>query len=187
MARTADEEVSRVNFSIYRRQEKALQKLDNEQPVKGGMSGHVRIALDRYLDLSPEDREKEIPKQFEQIITLLEYMKMKIPSGKSIGEFNVSKGDLMALGFGKYWYQFSSIVELTVYTLGMKKIDVIHEEVIVEMSGMNEKVKKDRIGYKVVFVIPLTRDKMSKIIEIIGDDLRHFGRIKPLTNGDKIV
>jgi len=186
MARTTDEEVCRVNFSIYRRQYLTLKKLDIEQPLRGGQSGHVRMALDRYLDLKPEDRDKEVPKQFEQIITLLEYMKMKIAPKKPTLEFNISKGDLMALGFGKYWHQFASIVELTVYTLGMKKIDVVHEEVIVR-SERKDEVKKERIGYKIVFMAPMTRDKMGKVIDVIGDDLRHYGRIKPLTNGDKIV
>lgn len=186
MARTTDEEVTRTNFCIYRRQAEALKKLDREQPVKGGQSGHVRMALDRYLDLAPEDRDKEVPKQFEQIITLMEYMKMKMAPKKPTLEFNISKGDLMALGFGKYWYQFSSVIELTVHTLGMKKIDVVHEEVIVR-SERKDEAKKEKIGYKIVFMTPMTRDKMGKIIEVIGDDLRHYGRIKPLTNGDKIV
>ena len=187
MARTADEEVCRNNFSIYKRQNDALKKIDREHPVKGGISGHVRIAIDRYLDLSPDERDKEIPKQFEQIITLLEYMRMKIPNVKKVTEFQLSKGDLMALGFGKYWYQFSTVVELTVYTLGMKKIDVIHEEISVEVPGSGEKPKKEKFGFKIVFMVPLTRVKMTKIIEVIGDDLKHYGRIKPLTNGDRII
>lgn len=182
--RTADEEVSRENFTIYRRQKKALKKLDKKSPIKGGMSGHIRIALDRYLELSPDERCKEIPKQFENVIILLEYIKMKIPKNKTASEFELSKGDMMALGFGSYWYQFSPVIELMVHSVGMKKVDVLHEEVFIEKPGSRESVKHERIGYKIVFMVPLTRRKVEIIRDSIESDLKHFGKIRQLPNGD---
>lgn len=186
MTRTADEETTRVNYSIFRRQDKALRELDKISPVKGGLSGLVRIALDRYLDLSPEDREREIPKQFQNVITLLEYMKMKISKGKKMSEWELSKGEMMTLGFGKYWYEFSAIIEMMVHTLGMKKIDVLHEDVVVGVEGSQDRVRKERLGFKIVFVSPLTRDRLCQIRNAIEDDLKHYGRIRPLMNGETI-
>lgn len=184
--RTADEETTRVNYSIYRRQDKALRKMDSENPVKGGLSGHIRIAIDRYLDLTPEEREREIPKQFQNMITLLEYMKVKIPKGKTMSEWDISKGEMMTLGFGKYWYEFSSVIEITVHTLGMKKIDVLHEDVVVNVDGSQDRVRKERLGFKIVFVVPVTKERLCAIRNAIEDDLKHFGRVKPLLNGDTI-
>lgn len=186
MGRQADEETTRVNYSIYRRQDKALRKLDKDSPVKGGLSGLVRIALDRYLELLPEEREREISKQFQNVITLLEYMKMKISKGKKMSEWEISKGEMMTLGFGKYWYEFSAIIEMMVHTLGMKKIDVLHEDVVVGVEGSQDRVRKERLGFKIVFVSPLTRERLCEIRNAIESDLKHFGRVKPLMDGDSI-
>jgi len=184
--RTADEETTRVNYSIFRRQDKALRDLDKKTPVKGGISGHVRIAIDNYLDMSPEEREREVPKHFQHIITLLEYMKMKIAKGKKMSEWNISKGEMMTLGFGKYWYEFSAVVEMMVHSLGMKKIDVLHESVVAELEGSQDRVRKERLGFKIVFMVPVTRNRMCQIRNAIEDDLKHFGRVKPLVNGEKL-
>lgn len=184
--RTAEEETVRMNYSIFRRQDKALRKMDKENPVKGGLSGHIRIALDRYLELTPEDREREIPKQFQNMITLLEYMKMKIPKGKEMSEWDISKGEMMTLGFGRYWHEFSSVVEMLVHTLGMKKMDVLHEDIVVGIESSQERVRKERLGFKIVFVVPVNKRRLCTIRNAIEDDLKHYGRVRPLLNGDTI-
>lgn len=171
-------EPMRVNYVIEREQDKALRKLDKEQPVKGGLSGHVRRALDLYLNLEPEEREHFIPRDFMNVIALVEYLKTRTPKSGQKKEFELPKGELMLM-FGRELYKMKGVVDMTMTAFNMKGIDALHEVVEIEVGR-----KKEKHGWRVVFPAGITRKKLCAFKTRILSDLKGYGRIMPITEGE---
>ena len=172
------EETVRVNYMVFRTQDDELRKLDREQPIKGGLSGHIRRALDRYLDLDPEEREHYIPSDIQNILNLIDFMRLKTPKIKSITEYELQKGDLMLM-FGKEWYKMKSVVDMTISAFKMKKIDVMEEVMTVDVG------RKEKYGFRIIFPAGMTREKLQTLKEVFIEDVKGYGRIKPVNGNEE--
>lgn len=168
----------RVNYMITKDQDTALRKIDKEQPVKGGLSGHVRRALDLYLNLDPEEREHFIPRDSMNVIALVEYIEMRAPMTGRQKEFELPKGELMLM-FGRELYKMKGVVDMTMSAFNMKNIDVLYEITEVEIGN-----RKEKHGWRVVFPAGITRKRLYAFKTRILSDLKGFGRIMPLTDGE---
>lgn len=179
MVRTQQqEETTRQNYMIFKSQDKALRKLTAKEPVDGGMSGHVRLALDMYLKLDKKDRVHYIPKDIQNIIILIDYMIIKTPKIKGATEYELAKGDLMLM-FGKEWYKMKGVVDMTISAFRMKKVDVLDEVMTIELER-----SKEKYGFRLCFPTKMTRDSLNNFKKRIIEDVTGYGRIRPV-DGDK--